>query len=149
MARAVPVHLYYRAGVSGGIHKLGWDFACNGGWDMGRKLNDLEGAGLFLSEAEACRQDRTGLSRSQVLQHQIAEQLGISVAELGDRNETPNAVHSANNLVRSTDTALGRECLELLDAYIRIRAPEQRRRCLQAVREAACRSANAGPKTEA
>jgi hypothetical protein len=145
MTRVVPVHLYYRAGVSDGLHKLGRNFACNRGWDMSRKLNDLEGAGLFLSEAEAGRQEQTGLSRSQDLQQQIAEQLGISVAELRDRSETPNAVYSANNPVRSTGTALGRECLELLDAYCRITDPKQRRRCLQAVREAA----DAVPATEA
>jgi hypothetical protein len=115
---------------------------------MGRKLNDLEGAEFFLSEAEAGRQPRTGLSRSQNLQHRIAETLGISVAELRDPRETPNAVHSTNSSVRSTDTALSRECLELLDAYIRIIDPDERLRCLQIVREAASGSADAGPATE-
>lgn len=38
--------------------------------------------------------------------------------------------------VEGYDVALSRECLELLDAYCRIADPEQRRRCLQIVRDA-------------
>ncbi|WP_156394263.1 hypothetical protein [Methylobacterium sp. Leaf94] len=115
---------------------------------MGRKLNTFEEASLFSSEAEAGTQDRTSLSRSQNIQHRIAKQLGISVTELRNPSEAPNAVYSTNNPVRSNDTALTRECLELLDAYIRITDPAQRRRCLQAVREAADGSADIGPATK-
>jgi hypothetical protein len=116
---------------------------------MGRKLDGCEGAGLFLSAAEAGGQDRTGLSRSEDLQHRIAEQLGIPAAELRDPSETPSAVHGANNSVQLTDPTLSRECLELLDAYIRITDPELRRRCLQAVREVAYGSVDADSATRA
>jgi hypothetical protein len=108
---------------------------------MGRKLNAFEEAGHFSSEVGTSRQDRTGLSRNESLQHRIAQQLGISVAELRD----PNVVHGASSPARSTDLALIRECVELLDAYIHILDPEQRLRCLQAVREAASRSVGADP----
>ena len=110
---------------------------------MGRKLNSFEEAGLFSPEPVAGRQNQAGLSRTQHLQHRIAEQLGVSVAELSDHSGTLNAMHNVSDPTHSTDRALSRECLDLLEAYSRITDPEPRLRCLRAVQEAASNSADA------
>ena len=115
---------------------------------MGRKLNSFEEAGLFSSEPVAGRHDQAGLSRTQHLQHQIAEQLGVTVAELSDPSGTLNAVRNVSNPTRSADTPSTRECLELLEAYTCITDPEQRLRCFQAVQETASRSVGDVPTSE-
>lgn len=116
---------------------------------MGHKLDASEGARSFPPEPDVDGHDQVISDLRQDLQNRIAQQLGISAAELRDPGETPNAVHSASNPFQSTDTALSRECLELLDAYIRIADPEQRRRCLHAVRDVAYASADESPAPEA
>lgn len=116
---------------------------------MDRKLDASEGARSFSPESDVNGPVQVMSDLRQDLQNRIAQQLGISAAELRDPGETPNAVHSASNPFQSTDTALSRECLELLDAYIRITDVEQRRRCLQAVRDVASAAADEGPVEEA
>lgn len=114
---------------------------------MGRKLNSIEAASLAFSDASSA-QSPTLSSRSQLLQQQVAQQLGISPDEFlkgrigAETEQTEDAVAAA------FDIALSRECLELVAAYVRIRDAEQRRRCLQAVREVAYGSGDAGPVTE-
>ena len=115
---------------------------------MGRKLNSFEEAGLFSPEPVTGSQDQTGLSRAQHLQHRIAEQLGVSVAELSDLSGTSSAMHTVSGPTHSPDTTLSRECLDLLEAYTRITDPEQRLRCLQAVQETASRSVGDVPTSE-
>jgi hypothetical protein len=111
---------------------------------VGRKLNFIEAASTAFSDASSA-QSPTLLSRSQLLQEQIAQQLGISPnefrkefteARIAQMEDTPAAVFNV---------ALSRECLELLEVYCRIADPKLRHRCLQVVREAA----DAVPATEA
>lgn len=117
---------------------------------MGRKLSALEAALMSFPDGEAdAGQDRIISTRSQILQQQIAQQLGISPDEFYKASARPRGVQSGGTASIDFDPALSRECLELLDAYMRITDPEQRRRYLQAVREAAYGSADVGPATEA
>lgn len=117
------------------------------GQDVGRKLNPIEAASSF---SDACAEPSSILpSRSQLLQQRIAEQLGVSADEFRKTPQPASVVQKNGTLFGPSDATLSRECLELLDAYIRILDPEQRRRCLQAVREAAYSSPDPGSKAKA
>lgn len=111
---------------------------------MGRKLNPIEAVSPGFCDASAEPSPLTP-SRSRLLQQQIAEQLGISSDNFSKVPQpTADALEGIIHLGAS-DLSLSRECLELLDAYIRISDPEQRLRCLQAVQEAASISPSADP----
>jgi hypothetical protein len=115
---------------------------------MGRKLNAFEEASFPSLETDLTRQDQVSVSRNQHLQHQIAKQLGVPVAQLRAPGDIPNAVHIADGPSPGLDTALSRECVDLIEAYTRITDPAERLRCLRMVRRAAYGSADIGPATE-
>jgi hypothetical protein len=115
---------------------------------VGRKLNSIETASAVFPDANSA-QSPTLSSHSQLLQQRIAQQLGISPDEFFKARVEANTAQTEDASGVAFDIALSRECLELLDAYIRITNPEQRHRCLQLVREAAYRLAHPGLATEA
>ncbi|MGU3363070.1 hypothetical protein ACLBWX_22425 [Methylobacterium sp. M6A4_1b] len=116
---------------------------------MGRKLDAFEEASFMAADADPTNEERATLSYSQHLQQRIADHLGVPVTQLRGPSNLPNAVQVAKNLVQDADMALSSECVDLIEAYMRIIDPVQRRRCLQVVRQAAYGLADAGLATEA
>lgn len=117
------------------------------GQDVGRKLNPIEAVSSGFSDAGA-EPSSILPNRGQLLQQRIAKQLGVSADEFSKAPRLASVAQKNGAVVGPSDATLSRECLELIDAYTRITDPEQRRRCLQAVREAAYGSADAGPAAE-
>jgi hypothetical protein len=138
----------YRVKLCDAVQILRWILHAIAVRDMGRKLNAFEEASFSSPETGVSRQDPTSLSRSQELQHQIASQLGVPVAQLRAPSDLPNAVSIADDPSRGLDTALSRECVDLIEAYTRIKDPAQRLRYLRMVRRAAYGSTDTGPATE-
>jgi hypothetical protein len=91
----------------------------------------------FLDRHIGPEQGSVNPQHNQDLQRQIAEQLGVTVAQLSDPVLMPNAVDNRNHLFPAAETALSRECLSLIEAFTRITDPNERLRCLQIVREVA------------
>jgi hypothetical protein len=103
---------------------------------LGRKLNPIEVASSGFPDTNA-EPSLILPNRSQLLQQQIAEQLEISPEEFSKAPRLASGAPDGGASSRAFDVALSRECLELLEAFCRITDPEQRRLCLQAVRDAA------------
>ncbi|MCK2056412.1 hypothetical protein [Methylobacterium sp. 37f] len=114
---------------------------------MVRKPNRIEGASSGFPDASE-EPSAIRPSRSQLLQQRIAEQLGLSPEAFSTAPVPASGAPNGCPPSGAFEIGLSHECLELLEAYSRIKDPEQRRRCLQAVREAADGSAVAGPVTE-
>lgn len=89
------------------------------------------------SDSDASSEDATRRARCSHQHHRIAEALGIPVSALLDARETSNAVHALSGGRTGSDLALTRECLDLMQAYSRIRDPDRRRRFLADIRQAA------------
>jgi hypothetical protein len=105
---------------------------------MGRKLTPLEEAhSSFPDRHIGPERGSVNPQHNQDLQRQIAEQLGVTVAQLRDPVLMPNAVDNRNHAFQAAETAMSRECLDFIEAFMRITDPNERLRCLQIVREAA------------
>ncbi|WP_156634071.1 hypothetical protein [Methylobacterium sp. Leaf113] len=102
---------------------------------MDRKLNLVDATSSASSDASS-EGKLLPSNRKRLLQEQIAEKLGISPDAFSTVPRSVSGGLGAGMPVEGYDVALSRECLELLDAYCRIADPEQRRRCLQIVRDA-------------
>jgi hypothetical protein len=115
---------------------------------MGRKLTPSEEAHSFFPDRHIeLERGSVNLQHNQDLQRQIAEQLGVTVAQLRDPDLMPNAVDNRTYPSPAAETALSRECLYLLEAFMRITDPNERLRCLQIVQEAASGLADGGTAT--
>jgi hypothetical protein len=113
---------------------------------MGRKLTPFEEAHSAFPDKHIGRErGSVSLQHNQDLQRQIAEQLGATVAQLRSPDLLPNAVDNRNDHSRAAETALSRECSELIAAFTRITDPNERLRCLQIVRKAASGSVKDQP----
>lgn len=101
---------------------------------MGRKLNALEEFQAAPGELGA---DQQGGRAKHELLKRIADQLGITVEQL-DRPPAPSiAVQPALASKRQSEFDLTQQCVDLIEAFIRIQDPQDRLRCLKIVRDAA------------
>lgn len=103
---------------------------------MGRKLNALEEIQAALANSDAERLE----GRAQLRQHfleRIANELGITVAQLGELPDPSTAVQPAIDATRQSDLVLTQQCADLVKAFVQIQDPQDRLRCLQIVRDAA------------
>lgn len=104
---------------------------------MGRKLT-REDERSSPADPDADRQgahDR--LQHRRQLLDEIAEQLGITATQLCGQPAPSGAVESARDGSRPSELVVSQQCADLIEAFIRIRDPEDRLRCLQFVRDTA------------
>lgn len=104
---------------------------------MGRKLT-LEDERSSPADPDADRQGaHARLQRRRQLVDEIAEQLGITATQLGERPAPSGAVEPAPDDSRPSELVVSQQCADLVEAFIRIRDPQDRLRCLQFVRDIA------------
>ena len=103
---------------------------------MGRKLTALEDAQSALTDSDLDRQEYRAQLRQDYLER-IADQLGVTTAQLSELPDPSSAIQPAIDAVRQSELVLAQQCRDLVEAFLRIQDPQDRLRYLQIVRDAA------------
>lgn len=105
---------------------------------MGRKLNPLETFDLDAAGGQHTKivlGDAVG--HSDKLQARIADALGLSVEAFSEPEQGGIDQYEAQQLILHPSQAMSQDCSVLLTAFTSIEDPEERRRLLKIVQEAA------------
>ena len=108
---------------------------------MGRKLSPAE-ADAFTKNITRLPDQEAEASPSygSTLQSRIADALGLSVSDLFDREASDNQVPDAGPGGPPAETALSRDCSDLIAVFACVEDPEERQRLLKMVRDAVQRN---------
>lgn len=105
---------------------------------MGRKLSPDE-ADVFTENATSLHDAKAEGSSSygSTLQSRIVEALGVSVADLSHLSDDGSDTQEASQDGQTAEMALTRDCVDLIEAFVRVADPAERQRLLRMVRDAA------------
>jgi hypothetical protein len=114
---------------------------------MGRKLNSAE-ADVFAKDSTSLPNQTAEVTSSygSVLQSRIAKALDLSVADFLHPAESEKHTQEANHDGHAPETGLTRDCVDLIEAFVRVVDPKERERILNMVRNAARLSEHEEPQ---